>query len=131
MRNTSRERFIATSVLVAFEDGSVYFRIPRGATLADVLENRDKIGKKHRGRPLSIDVRFRTPKASGRGRVVGHPLKTSLALLAPCADRNRSLLHYTRKGAAVMILVARDPVKKPGPWAVAHLRVVTPSGDPV
>ena len=57
--------------------------------------------------------------------------KTSLALLAPCVDRNGSLLHSTRKGAAVPILVARNPVKKPGPWAVAHLRVVTPSGDPV
>ena len=29
-----------------------------------------------------------------------------------------------------MILVAYNPVKKPGPWAVARLRVVTPSGDP-
>lgn len=26
-----------------------------------------------------------------------------------------------------MILVACNPVKKPGPWAVAHSRVVTPS----
>ncbi len=71
MRNTSKERFIATSVLIAFEDGPVSFRIPHGATLADVLENLDKIGKAHKGQPLSIEVRFRTPKAAA------HPLKSS------------------------------------------------------
>ena len=76
MRNTSKERFIATSVLIAFEDGSVSFRIPRGATLADVSENLDKIGKEHKGQPLSIDVRFRTPKDSSRGRAA-HPLISS------------------------------------------------------
>jgi hypothetical protein len=38
-------------------------------------------------------------------------------------------LHRSRKGAAV--LVASDPAKKHGPWVVANLRVVTPSGDPV
>jgi hypothetical protein len=68
MRNISSERFIATSVMVAFEDGCVSFRIPRGATLADVSENLDKIGKQRKGQPLSIAVRFRTPKGSGRAR---------------------------------------------------------------
>jgi len=77
MRNTSKERFIATSVLIAFEDGSVSFRIPRGATLADVSENLDKIGKDHKGQPLSIDVRFRTPKDPRRGVADAHPLKSS------------------------------------------------------
>ncbi len=65
MRYTSRERFIATSLLIAFEDGSVSLRIPRGATLADVSENLDKIGKEHNGQPLSIEVRFRTPNDPG------------------------------------------------------------------
>ena len=45
----------------------------------------------------------------------------------PLWDRNGSALDCVRKGAADMILVACDPVKKHGPWAVAHLRVVTPS----
>jgi len=76
MRNTSKERLIATSVLIAFEDGSVSFRIPRGATLADVSENLNKIGKEHKGQPLSIDVRFRTPKDPGGGRAA-HPLISS------------------------------------------------------
>jgi hypothetical protein len=78
MRNTSKERLIATSVLIAFEDGPAFFRIPRGATLAEVSENLDKIGKKHKGQPLSIEVRFRAPtKGSGRGRAAAHPLKSS------------------------------------------------------
>ena len=77
MRNTSKERLIATSVLIAFEDGSVSFRIPRGATLADVSENLDKIGKEHKGQPLSIDVRFRTPKDPGRGLAGAHPIRSS------------------------------------------------------
>ena len=75
MRNTSKERLIATSVLIAFEDGAVSFRIPRGATLADVSEDLDKIGKEHNGQPLSIDVRFRTPK--DHGRAPAYPPKSS------------------------------------------------------
>jgi hypothetical protein len=77
MRNTSKERLIATSVLIAFEDGSVFFGIPYGATLANVSENLDKIGKEHKGQPLSIDVRFRTPKDPGRGLADAYPLKSS------------------------------------------------------
>ena len=77
MRNTSKERFIATSVLIAFDDGSVSLRIAPGATLADVSENLDKIGKEYKGQPLSIDVRFRTPKNPGRGLAVAYPLKSS------------------------------------------------------
>jgi hypothetical protein len=77
MRNTSKERFIAANVLVAFEDGSVSFRIPRGATLADVSESLDVIGKDHKGQPLSIDVRFRTLRDSGRSCAAARPLKSS------------------------------------------------------
>jgi hypothetical protein len=76
MRNTSKERLIATSVLIAFEDGSVSFGIPRGATLADVSKKLDKIGKEHNGQPLSIDVRFRSPKDPRRGPADAYPLKS-------------------------------------------------------
>jgi hypothetical protein len=47
MRNISKERFVATNVLMKFEDGSVSFCIPEGATLADISENLDKVGKWH------------------------------------------------------------------------------------
>jgi len=45
MRNISKERFVATNVRMAFEDGSVSFCIPEGATLADISENLDKVGR--------------------------------------------------------------------------------------
>ena len=79
MRNTSKEHFIASSVLIAFEDGSVSLPIARGATLADVSEKLDKIGKEHKGQLLSIDVRFRTPTTgSSTGRAAARRLKPSL-----------------------------------------------------
>ncbi len=57
--------------------------------------------------------------------------KLNSALRTPCGERNGSVLGCARKGAADTILVACNPVKKHGPWVVACLRVVTPSGDPV
>ncbi len=77
MRNTSKERFIATSVLIAFDDGSVSLRIAPGATLADLSENLDKIGKEHKGQLLSVEVRFRTPKDPGSSFADAHPRKSS------------------------------------------------------
>ena len=72
MRRISKESFIATNVQIAFEDGPVSFEVSRGATLADISENLDKIGKWHRGRPLSIDVRFKALEETRADRV--HPL---------------------------------------------------------
>jgi hypothetical protein len=77
MRTTSKERLIATSVQIAFKDGSESFRVAEGATLADISENLDKIGKDHEGGPLSIDVQFRTPKDSVRAPAAAHPRKSS------------------------------------------------------
>jgi hypothetical protein len=60
-----------------------------------------------------------------------HCQKNNLVAAPPCGDRNGSALDCQRKGAADKFLVACNPVKKLGPWAVARLRVVTPFGDPV
>lgn len=62
MREISRWSFIATNVLIEFENGPVFLPIPRGATLAQVSENLDKIGKRHGGQPLAIDVLFKAYK---------------------------------------------------------------------
>ncbi len=43
MRNISKESFVATNVVMAFEDGSVSFCIPQGATFADISDNLDKL----------------------------------------------------------------------------------------
>ena len=86
MRNISKERFIATNVLLAFEDGSVSFCIPVGATLADISENMEKVGKWH-GKLLSVDVRFKAPDESGVGRFPDHPLiSSSVSQLARTPD---------------------------------------------
>jgi hypothetical protein len=68
MRNISQEQFIPINVLVEFEDGSVSFRVPRGATFADISENLDRIGMWHQGQPISIDMRFKAPEENGPAR---------------------------------------------------------------
>src|SRR5579859_2252625 len=51
--------------------------------------------------------------------------------LGPPVGRETAWSYLGRwEGAAVGFLVAIDPVKKHGPWAVASLRVVTSSDDP-
>ena len=66
MRNISKERFTATNVLMKFEDGSVSFCMPQGATLTDISENLDKVGKWH-GKLLSVDVHFKAQNDSDFG----------------------------------------------------------------
>ena len=64
MCNMSGKRFIATNVMIRFEDGSESFSVPSGATLSDISEKMDRIAMWHEGRPISIDVRFAAPKES-------------------------------------------------------------------
>ena len=59
------------------------------------------------------------------------PFKKPSRTASACGRRNGRGLSSWRKGAADGFLVAGYPVKKHGPWVVAHVRVVTPSGDPV
>ena len=77
---------------------------------------------------LTVDHRF----ALSNPALVSAPSKKLIwALRAACGDRNGWVLDCAWKGAADTILVVCNPVKKHGPWVVARLRVVTPSGDPV
>jgi hypothetical protein len=66
MRNISNDRFIATNVMIRFEDGSESFHVPPGSAVAYISENLDRISKRHEGRPLSIDIRFKA-LSSARG----------------------------------------------------------------
>jgi hypothetical protein len=87
MRNISKESFVAANVLMKFEYGSVAFCIPAGATLADISENMDKVGKWYGGKLVSIDVRFQAPDESGFGRGPDHPLiPSSVSQLARTPD---------------------------------------------
>jgi hypothetical protein len=90
MRNISKESFVATNVMMAFEDGSLSFCIPQGATLADIAENLDKVSKWH-SKLLSVDVRFNAPDKSGFGRSPEHPLISS-----PGSQLSRAPDHLTR-----------------------------------
>ena len=87
MRNFLKESFAAANVLMKFEYGSVSFCIPEGATLADISENMDKVGKWHGGKIVSIDVRFKAPDESGFGCDPDHPLiSSSVSQLARAPD---------------------------------------------
>jgi hypothetical protein len=68
MSNMSEERFIANTVLIQFSDGSVFFRVPQGATLTDISENLDSIGKWHKGPPISVDVSFKASEQDNYSR---------------------------------------------------------------
>lgn len=68
MRNISAKAFVAANLLIEFEDGSVSLRIPHGATLADVSENLDKLGKWHTGRPIFVSVCFNAANAGDHRR---------------------------------------------------------------
>jgi hypothetical protein len=65
VRAAPNKRIIAANVGIEFEDGPVSFHVPRGATLAGILENIDRIGRWHKGQPISVDVRFRVADESG------------------------------------------------------------------
>ena len=88
MRTISEERFIATKVLIQFEDGPLSLYIPRGATLGDVSEKLHNICKWHRGGALSIDVRFGA--ANGSGRAYAHlPVSSSIPQLSASPAMSR------------------------------------------
>ena len=57
-------------------------------------------------------------------------LKNHRGLGPPVGRETAGGLSLSWEGAAVGFLVASDPVKKHGPWAVASLRVATSSDDP-
>ena len=58
-----------------------------------------------------------------------HCQKTSVCGPPACGGRNSR--RYSRaEGSGRELFGGLDPVKKRGPWAVADLRMVTPSGDP-
>ncbi len=82
MRNISNERFVAANVMIEFEDGPVSFRISSGAPLELVSEKVGKIGRWHRGGPLSIEVRFGTVDGISGGCAGRHPLIASAGFSA-------------------------------------------------
>jgi hypothetical protein len=58
----------------------------------------------------------------------GAAFQTGAARRASCGGRNGWAYDRRRRGAAAPFLVVQNPVFKLGPWAAAHLRVVTSPG---
>ena len=68
MRNRSMELPTTTNMVIEFEDCTVSMRIPPGATLSDVSERVEQLGKWHGGRPLSIEMHLHTPSGHSPNR---------------------------------------------------------------
>ena len=44
-------------VIAEFEDSSLSFPLPRGATFEDLADRLASLGQSHRGAPISVEVR--------------------------------------------------------------------------
>jgi hypothetical protein len=69
MRRISKWSFIATNVRIEFEDGPLFFIVPRGATLAQVSENLGNISTCHGGQPLTVEVLFKAHKERAKSHL--------------------------------------------------------------
>src|SRR6516165_1634435 len=118
------ERELQVQSVETTHDGKIGFpNRPRQVVDAAAADTQNFRLLRDRQIVFAVDHRFALSKPA----LVSAPSKKTIsAPRASCGDRNGSALDCARKGAAVMILVACNPVKKHGPWVVAHLRVVTP-----
>ena len=62
---------------------------------------------------------------------IGRTLKNHLGLRPPVGVETVEVYPLGGRERPTAFWWAGDPAKKHGPWVVAHVRVVTPSGDPV
>ena len=76
---------------------------------------------------LTVDHRF----ALSNPALVSAPSKKLSWRCAPPVGIETVSASLRPEGSGRYDFGGMYPVKKPGPWAVARLRVVTPSGDPV
>ena len=76
---------------------------------------------------LTVDHRF----ALSNPALVSAPSKKLSWRCAPPVGVETVSASLRPEGSGRYDFGGMYPVKKPGPWAVARLRVVTPSGDPV
>src|SRR6202035_2224934 len=76
---------------------------------------------------LTVDHRF----ALSNPALVSAPSKKLAWRYSPPVAQKRTWARLLPEGSGRHDFGGIYPVKKHGPWVVAHLRVVTPSGDPV
>src|SRR5580693_7362189 len=61
---------------------------------------------------------------------IGYRFKKTGSGRRPACGGGNGLRYREPEGSGRRVFGGADPVKKLGPWAVADLRVVTPTGDP-
>ncbi len=58
MLNIHHDEWRQSRVTVAFADGPLSFLLTRDATFEDLANRLERLGGRHRGKPIAIDVKF-------------------------------------------------------------------------
>ena len=67
-------------VTVAFEDGALSFMLSKDATFEDLADRLDRLGERHHGKPVAIQVKLAAASDVQRRRLVsglGHSIGTA------------------------------------------------------
>jgi hypothetical protein len=55
-------------VTVAFEDGALSFMLSKGATFEDLADRLDRLGDRHYGKPVAVEVKLAAASDAQRRR---------------------------------------------------------------
>ena len=58
MLNTQHDESRPSRVTVAFEHGAISFMMSRDATFEDLADRLDRLGRRHHGAPVAIDIKL-------------------------------------------------------------------------
>jgi hypothetical protein len=70
MLNTYHDESRPSRVTVAFEDSALSFMLSKDATFEDLADRLDRLGERHHGKPIAIEVKFAAAPDAGRRRLV-------------------------------------------------------------
>jgi hypothetical protein len=63
MLNIHHDETWPSRVTVAFEDGAHSFMLSKGATFEDLADRLDRLGERHHGKPVAIEVKLAAESA--------------------------------------------------------------------
>ena len=63
MLNIHHDEFRPSRVTVAFEDGALSFMLSKRATFEDLADRLDRLGERHHGKPVAIEVKLAAASA--------------------------------------------------------------------
>ena len=70
MLNTHHDESRPSRVTVAFEDGALSFMLSKDATFEDLADRLDRLGERHHGKPVAIEVKLAAAFDAHRRRLV-------------------------------------------------------------